>query len=43
MRGVTTWQELRTYWSLDEVLDALEALEIQDEADWLASQAKGKS
>lgn len=35
-------QEIRTFWSLADVMDQLEAFSIQDDADWLASNPKGK-
>jgi len=41
MRQIAGWEEIRRYWDLGEVLDANEALDIQDDADWLASKPKG--
>lgn len=39
-RGIATYEEMRRYWSLDEILDELEVLDMQDDADWMAIKAK---
>jgi hypothetical protein len=37
-RKVATLQEVRTFWDIIDVLTANEALDLQDDADWLASR-----
>ena len=41
-RQIASWEELRRTWDLEEVFDANEVLDIQDDADWLASKPKGR-
>jgi len=41
-RQIATWEELRRFWDLGEVLDANEVLDIQDDADWLATKPRGR-
>lgn len=42
LRRVASFEEIQRYWSLGELLDANEALDVQDDADWLASKPKGR-
>lgn len=37
-RGVASYQELRTFWDINEVMRANELLDIQDDAEWLAAE-----
>ena len=43
-RDVAGYKELRTYWDINEVVRANEHLDMQDDAEWLASEdARRKS
>ncbi len=42
VRQIATYREVREFWDLVEVLAANDALDVQDDADWLASRPKGK-
>ena len=35
-----TYEEIRRFWDLNEVMHANELLDIQDDAEWLASRPK---
>lgn len=38
MRQVASYEEIRRYWDLHEVLRANELLDVQDDAEWLAHE-----
>jgi hypothetical protein len=37
-RGMAPYQEVRTFWDINEVMRANELLDIQDDAEWLAAE-----
>ena len=37
-RGVASYQEVRTFWDINEVIRANELLDIHDDAEWLAAE-----
>lgn len=44
MRQIATYEEIRRYWSIDDVLTANEHLDLQEDAEWLSHEAsKSKS
>jgi len=43
-KGVARYDELRRFWDINEVVRANEHLDMQDDAEWLASEeARHKS
>ena len=42
LAGISTLQEIETHWSIDDLADANEALDIKDEAeDYASRRARG--
>lgn len=37
-RKIASYQEVRTFWDINDVMRANEHLDIQDDAEWLASE-----
>jgi hypothetical protein len=43
-RHIATYEEIRRYWDLNEVMRANELLDVQDDAEWMAHEdARAKS
>ena len=43
-RGLASYEEIRTFWDINEVMRANELLDIHDDAEWMAAEeAKRKA
>lgn len=38
IRKIARYEEIMTFWDLNEVIEANELLDMQDDAEWLASE-----